>query len=52
MPPKKAGEKLTPKQIELFKQWIREGGKYEKHWSYQKPIRPPVPKSQKHNDFD
>ena len=50
MPPKKAGEKLTPKQIELFKQWVREGGKYEKHWSYQKPIRPAVPKSQEPND--
>ncbi len=49
MPPKKGGEKLTAQQIELFKQWIREGGKYEKHWSYQKPIRPPVPKSQDSN---
>ena len=50
MPPKKAGEKLTPKQIELLKQWVREGGKYEKHWSYQKPIRPAVPKSQESKD--
>ena len=43
MPPPKAGKKLSKDQIELIKQWIKEGGSYEKHWSYQKPERPETP---------
>ena len=43
MPPPKAGNKLSKDQIELIKQWIKEGGSYEKHWSYQKPKRPETP---------
>ncbi len=43
MPPPKAGNKLSKDQIELIKQWIKEGGSYEKHWSYQKPERPEAP---------
>ncbi|MBI1313579.1 DUF1553 domain-containing protein [bacterium] len=43
MPPVESGKSLTPKQIELFKQWIREGAKYEGHWAYSKPQRPDVP---------
>ena len=45
MPPPNAGDKLNPEQINTIKQWISEGGKYEKHWSYQKPKRPVVPNS-------
>ena len=45
MPPPEAGEKLNDEEINKIKQWISEGGKYEKHWSYQKPKRPTVPNS-------
>jgi Protein of unknown function (DUF1549)/Protein of unknown function (DUF1553)/Planctomycete cytochrome C len=41
MPPK--GEPLTAVQIERLKAWIDQGAKYEQHWAYVKPVRPPVP---------
>jgi uncharacterized protein DUF1553/uncharacterized protein DUF1549/cytochrome c/F5/8 type C domain-containing protein len=43
MPPPKSGEKLTPQQIEAFRNWIKQGAKYAKHWAYVKPVRPVVP---------
>jgi hypothetical protein len=43
MPPPKSGPKLSPREIEAFKQWIKAGAKYTKHWSYEKPVRPAVP---------
>jgi hypothetical protein len=46
MPPPEKGERFTKEQIELFKQWIKEGANYEVHWSYAKPVRPEVPDSQ------
>ena len=45
MPPPNAGDKLSDQEINIIKKWISEGGKYEKHWSYQKPKRPAVPNS-------
>ncbi|MGO9271040.1 MAG: DUF1549 domain-containing protein, partial [Terriglobia bacterium] len=43
MPPFYSERKLTPAQIELIKRWIDEGAKYEQHWSFVPPQRPPVP---------
>ncbi|MBT5691428.1 MAG: DUF1553 domain-containing protein [Opitutae bacterium] len=44
MPPKKnAVQPLNVKQIAVLQQWITEGGKYQKHWAYQKPIKPVPP---------
>ncbi|AMV21311.1 DUF1553 domain-containing protein [Planctomyces sp. SH-PL14] len=43
MPPKGKGKRLTPAEVELVREWIRQGAKYAKHWSYELPIRPPVP---------
>jgi mono/diheme cytochrome c family protein len=43
MPPGQGAKKLTPREVELLTQWIREGAKYSKHWSYEKPTRPEVP---------
>ena len=43
MPPPGKGDRFTKEQIELFKQWIKEGANYEVHWSYEKPVRPEVP---------
>lgn len=36
--------KLTPSEIEMFKRWIREGAKYEKHWAFVAPIKTSLPK--------
>ncbi len=46
MPPKSSGKKLTPHEIELLNDWIKQGGKYAAHWSYVKPVRSPLPKIQ------
>jgi hypothetical protein len=43
MPPSKTGKKLTAKEIETLKAWVKQGGKYATHWSYVKPVRPAVP---------
>jgi hypothetical protein len=49
MPPK--GDKLTPQQIDLLKRWIDQGavwpdgpGMEKKHWAYQAPTPPALPK--------
>src|SRR5437870_4507244 len=44
MPPKSSGKKLTPREIELLTRWIEQGAEYAQHWSYVKPVRPPLPK--------
>ncbi len=43
MPPPKTGKKLTSDQVRLFKDWIVQGAKYEGHWAFTPPVRPPVP---------
>ena len=43
MPPRGSGKKLTPNNIQKFTDWIRQGAPYAKHWSYEPPVRPPVP---------
>ncbi len=43
MPPVYSGRTLTDKQIEVIKQWIDQGAKWETQWSFTAPKRPPVP---------
>lgn len=43
MPPAKSNRKLTDKQKALLKQWIAEGAKYEKHWTFTAPVKAPLP---------
>jgi hypothetical protein len=43
MPPKDKGERLTPAQIAKLRAWIDQGAKWEEHWAYVKPRRPPLP---------
>lgn len=40
MPPADHGEKLTPAEIQILTDWIKQGAKYATHWSYVKPVRP------------
>ncbi|MBI2807608.1 MAG: PSD1 domain-containing protein [Planctomycetes bacterium] len=44
MPPKEAGDRLKPAEIELLKKWIAQGAEYTPHWAFIKPKRPAVPK--------
>ena len=43
MPPEESHKKLTPKQKELFRSWVEQGGKYQKHWAYELPVLTPTP---------
>ena len=43
MPPVYSGKTLTAKQIEVIKQWIDQGAKWETQWSFVAPKRPSVP---------
>ncbi|MFK5922081.1 MAG: DUF1553 domain-containing protein [Verrucomicrobiota bacterium] len=39
MPPAESGKPLKPNEIERLKQWIDNGAKYERHWSFVPPQR-------------
>jgi mono/diheme cytochrome c family protein len=43
MPPAKSNHRLTADQIALFRLWIEQGAEWGRHWSYEPPVRPPVP---------
>ncbi len=44
MPPRSTGKTLSPQQVELLRRWIAEGAKYQVHWAYRPPQRPPLPR--------
>ena len=44
MPPAETGRKLTAEEIEKIQQWIAAGAEYSRHWSYEPPQRPALPK--------
>jgi mono/diheme cytochrome c family protein len=43
MPPAKLKKDLTKEQIELIRQWIDQGARYEAHWSLMPARRPALP---------
>lgn len=54
MPPE--GDPLTPEQIELLTQWIKDGAEYAPHWAFVTPQKPQPPNirnpNQAHNPID
>ena len=46
MPPRSTGKKLSAREIELLREWVRQGARYARHWSYVKPVRPRLPEVQ------
>ncbi|MBP6824270.1 MAG: DUF1549 domain-containing protein [Acidobacteria bacterium] len=46
MPPVDSGRKLTAAEIELLTEWIRQGARWQQHWSFVTPTRPVLPKVQ------
>ncbi|MGE5193659.1 MAG: DUF1549 domain-containing protein, partial [Deltaproteobacteria bacterium] len=44
MPPAKSGKKLTKTQIDLFRRWIEQGAKWQKHWAFLPPVAVAPPK--------
>jgi mono/diheme cytochrome c family protein len=44
MPPPKSGRRpLSDEERDIVRRWIAEGARYEPHWSFVAPVRPPVP---------
>ena len=43
MPPPKSNKVLSDAEKNLIRRWIEEGAKYEKHWSFETPVKPEVP---------
>jgi Protein of unknown function (DUF1553)/Protein of unknown function (DUF1549)/Planctomycete cytochrome C len=43
MPPQSTNKKLSPRQIELLRQWIAEGAVWQQHWAFLAPQRPTLP---------
>lgn len=43
MPPFTSGHTLSEKEIEVLRQWIAQGAKWQKHWAFIPPVRPPLP---------
>lgn len=39
MPPKSSNKTLTAAQKELIKRWVAQGANYQKHWSYEAPVK-------------
>lgn len=46
MPPADSGRQLTAAEIELLTEWIRQGARWQQHWSFVTPTRPALPKVQ------
>jgi hypothetical protein len=51
MPPPHANKNLTDAQKDLITRWINQGATYQKHWAYEPPARPAVPKGENGIDF-
>jgi hypothetical protein len=44
MPPASSHRDLKPAEKELIKRWIAEGAVYQKHWSFEAPVKVALPK--------
>ena len=52
MPPPESGKNLTNEQKKILEDWIREGAKYEEHWSFVPIEAPDIPKKSAKSDSD
>ncbi len=43
MPPDGKGRQLTASEVDLIRRWIKAGGNYARHWSYEPPRRSDLP---------
>ncbi len=43
MPPPDSHKKLSARDKTVLELWIKQGAAYQKHWSYEPPVRPPIP---------
>ena len=52
MPPATSHRTLKPAEKELIKKWIVEGAPYQKHWSFEPPVKVPLPNVGTKNPID
>jgi hypothetical protein len=52
MPPPASKKSLTAAQKDLLKKWIAEGAVYQKHWSFEPPVKAAMPMSGFTNPID
>jgi hypothetical protein len=43
MPPPETGRRLSPRDVQLIRQWIVEGARWQSHWSFIPPRQPALP---------
>lgn len=43
MPPGGEEKRLSAQQVELLRSWIDSGARFEEHWAFKSPVRPPLP---------
>lgn len=51
MPPPRAKNPLSARQVATLKQWISAGAAYEKHWAFEMPRKEAVPENEHPIDF-
>ncbi|HUS07886.1 MAG TPA: DUF1549 domain-containing protein, partial [Bryobacteraceae bacterium] len=49
MPPVSSGLTLKPQEIEMLRNWVAQGAKWQKHWSFIPPVRPALPEVNRKN---
>jgi hypothetical protein len=43
MPPAKLEKRLTAREVQLLRDWIAQGAKYQNHWAFEPLVKPQVP---------
>ncbi|HVV98809.1 MAG TPA: PSD1 and planctomycete cytochrome C domain-containing protein, partial [Planctomycetaceae bacterium] len=43
MPPPKSNKHLTDRQKDILQRWIAQGAEYQRHWSYEPPVKAEIP---------
>lgn len=51
MPPPDSHKQLSPAQKQLLQQWIDQGATYQRHWSYEPPVKPAIPEGMHAIDY-
>ena len=51
MPPATFHKRLTVAQKQMLERWIKQGGAYQKHWSYEPPVKAAIPAGLNPIDF-
>jgi hypothetical protein len=43
MPPPRVERQLTPREVDILRRWIVQGARWQPHWAFIPPRRPPIP---------